>query len=227
MDLSRARLHAAATAAHDDLAGSGAGPQGLANVVAASRRLVARIEAEFAGSAAAGATTACAAGCSYCCHQRVGILPHEALALAGWLQQQLPPELATAITARIRANAARIDALTPEQHRRANLPCAFLVEGSCSAYPVRPLACASHHSLDRSRCERAFRHPEDAGTPRNARPVLLEMQAMGEAMFAAARSANDAVGLAGPAGELHQMVRSLLDAGSGSFQPEPPAGTRR
>ena len=73
----------------------------------------------------AGAAIACAVGCDYCCHLRVGVFPHEAVALHEHLRTRVSPADAAVIAQRIRANAQRIDGLTVEQHRAAGIPCAL------------------------------------------------------------------------------------------------------
>ena len=207
-----ARLISASKAAMK-LAGCGARLQrgyAAAACVATSRQTAGVIDAEFAARRAEGAAIACAAGCAFCCHQRVGVYAHEAVALLSRLRA-LESRDAAAIEARIRANARAVDGMTAEQHRATNLPCAFLVEGRYAAYEVRPLACARYHSLSRARCEHAFAHPEDAGTPRNSRPALAELEALGDALAAATDSALEAVGLSTARGELHQLLRALLE----------------
>jgi Fe-S-cluster containining protein len=173
------------------------------------RRTAGAIEAELDARRAEGAPIACTAGCAFCCHQRVGVYAHEAIALLHSLRTSPPPD-AAAIEARVVSNARAIDAMTVEQHRAANLPCAFLVAGRCAAYEVRPSACASYHSLSRARCEYAFAHPRDLGTPRNSRPALAEVQAFGEAVVGATEAALESAGLAASKGELHQLLRALL-----------------
>src|SRR5262249_44148753 len=138
---------------------------------------------------ASGAKIACAAGCTFCCHQRVGVFAHEAVALLDHPRARLPQADAKAIEARVLANARAIDGWTPEQHRAASLRCALLVEGRCAAYDVRPSACARYHSLSRARCEHAFEHPQDLGTPRNSRPALAVLQELGSALDSSLESA--------------------------------------
>jgi Fe-S-cluster containining protein len=158
-----------------------------------------------------GARVACAPGCDYCCHLRVDVFAHEAAALLHHLRAQVSAEEAAAIEHKIRANAKRVDSLTAEQHRSAGIACAFLRRGRCSAHAVRPSACATYHSLSRARCEHAFRNPADIGTPRNARPALLELQVFGAAQIEATGAARKAAGLEASQGELHQTLRALLD----------------
>jgi Putative zinc- or iron-chelating domain len=181
---------------------------------AACRNLVAAIEAEFAAQRAAGARIACAADCAFCCHQRVGVFVHEAVALLHYLRTRLPPVEADAIERRILANARTVDGWTPEQHRSANLGCALLVDGRCSAYAARPSACARYHSLSRARCEHAYEHPEQIGTPRNSRPALAELQELGAVLDSATEAALADAGLPAAKAELHQTLRALLEDSS-------------
>jgi Fe-S-cluster containining protein len=159
----------------------------------------------------AGASLACAPGCDYCCHLRVDVFAHEAVALLDHLRTRASADDAALIEAKIRANAARVDSLSVEQHRAAGIACAFLSAGLCSAHDVRPSACATYHSLSRARCEHVFRHAADIGTPRNARPALLELQVFGAAQIEATAAARKAAGMSGEQLELHQALRALLD----------------
>jgi Fe-S-cluster containining protein len=169
------------------------------------------IDAKIEALKDAGASVACAPGCDYCCHLRVDVFAHEAVALLEHLRTRASADEAARLEARIRANAARVDALTVAQHRAAGIACAFLRGGLCSAHDVRPSACATYHSLSRARCEHAFLNPADIGTPRNARPALLELQAFGAAQIEATAAACKAAGLRGEQVELHQALRALLD----------------
>jgi len=182
-----------------------------ASCAAVCRHTVAALGSELDARRADGAAVACAPGCAFCCHQRVGAYAHEAIALLRHLRTSLPRAGAAAIEARIIANARAIDGMTVEQHRAANLRCALLVDGRCAAYEVRPSACARYHSLSRARCEHAFAHPEDLGTPRNSRPALADVQAFGDAVAAATETALEEAGLSATKGELHQLLRALLE----------------
>lgn len=88
--------------------------------------------------------TVCKDGCSHCCYMAVAITEFEADKIAAFTG---------------RAKAMKGDALTymenPGIEKYATVPCTFLIEGKCSIYPVRPLACRLHHNLspDSSVCE--------------------------------------------------------------------------
>lgn len=174
-------------------------------------KVVTALEAEFAAQRTSGARIACAVGCAFCCHQRVGVFLHEAVALLGYLRTRLPRADAEEIERRIVANARTIDGWTPERHRAANLRCALLVDGRCAAYETRPSACARYHSLSRARCEHSYAHPQDLGTPRNSRPALAEIQELGAALDSAMEEGLADAGLPATKGELHQTLRALLD----------------
>lgn len=176
--------------------------------VAVCRRTVDAVEDEFAKRRAEGAAIACAPGCTFCCHQRVGAYAHEAIAIWDRLREH---QLAAIVVTRILANARAIESMTVEAHRMANLRCALLVDGRCAAYDVRPLACARYHSLSRERCEHAFNHPHNVGTRSNARPALAELQAFGTSVEAATETVLAEAGLSAVKAELHQLLRALIE----------------
>ena len=211
MHLSREQSAPAATATFERTAAALGTSCGAATCAALCRRLNGVIDAKIEALKEDGAAVACAPGCDYCCHLRVDVFPHEATALLDYLRTRASPVDAERIERKVRANAARIDELTAEEHRKAGIACAFLHDGLCSAHDVRPSSCATYHSLSRARCEHAFRHPADIGTPRNARPALLELQVFGAAQIEATSAARKAAGLAGEQVELHQALRALLD----------------
>jgi Fe-S-cluster containining protein len=79
-----------------------------------------------------GPVSACRKGCSHCCHQAVGITSVEAEAIGRFIGKN-PAPVVTVTT---------MKAMDPMQYART--PCGFLVDGSCSIYPVRPMACRTY-----------------------------------------------------------------------------------
>ena len=213
MKLPRGHLNALATAAYERTAAALGEPSSPETAAALCRRLNGAIDAEIDALQEAGAGIACEPGCNFCCHLRVEVFPHEAVALFQQLRAAMSPAAAAAIEQRVLANAQRIDALTPEQHRTAGIACAFLVGGRCSAHQARPSACAAYHSLSRERCERSFLNPAGIGTAGNSRPAVLELQVLGSALIEATQAAYKDAGLASEQAELHQVVRALLSSG--------------
>lgn len=148
----------------------------------------------------AGAALACSTGCNFCCHLRVLVLPHEAIALFRYLQSQMSAITADRVRAKLKEYTS--SAAAPDSRRA----CAFLVDGQCAAYEVRPSACAAYHSLSRPRCEQSFREPSlPAGT------VALEsLMVVAMALEEGVSSALRTQGLSDIPGELHTAVAALL-----------------
>ena len=105
---------------------------------------------------------ACERGCSYCCHLRVEIRPHEAFVLAHHIETRFSAEARQRTVARIEQNLARLAGLTPEQHIRAGIPCALLDGNICSVYEARPAACRKYYSLSLAVCRAAY---DDTSAP--------------------------------------------------------------
>lgn len=123
-----------------------------------------QIEAAFSRARQSHADIPCQAGCKYCCHLRVAAFPYEAAAISSYLATDLPPTLAEELTQRVKEKAAQIANLDEEQHLTTNIECAFLFDGKCVIYPVRPSACAGYHSMSQSQCEYSYNHPTDLET---------------------------------------------------------------
>lgn len=211
MQLSRERINGAAMGAHERTArqlGAACTPGDCAATCASLAR---DLDDAFDIARREGAALACASGCDFCCHLRVSVFEHEAVALIHHIRTRLPAAAAAAAATRIAENAARIDRMTVAEHYAARMPCALLVDGRCCAYEARPSACAAHHSLSRARCEHAFRHPEHHGTPKNSRPASLELQTLGDALIVATQSALEGIGRDAKRSELHGRLRDLLE----------------
>jgi Fe-S-cluster containining protein len=111
------------------------------------------------------APLACREGCAWCCYKPVGTAAPEVLRIVAYLRDALPPEQWERLGERVRSGAERRRQLGPAGARRAALPCPLLVEGRCSAYPVRPLTCRGYNSSDARRCERALGPDRAADVP--------------------------------------------------------------
>src|SRR5580698_4182326 len=144
-----------------------------------------------------GAGIACQVGCNFCCHLQVRVLPHEAIALFRYLQSRMPPATAQ----RVRE---KISAYTASQPQRR--PCAFLIDGQCAAYEVRPSACAGYHSLSKERCEQSFKDP---ALPTST-VVLRSFQVVAAALEDGLNAELATHGLGHARSELHAAVAALL-----------------
>jgi len=100
----------------------------------------------------------CRNGCDFCCHYHVYATPLEIFAIAEEVQSWDPTKSGE-LGSKLRGYVSEVKGLGREGHIRANIACVFLDRGSCSIYPVRPLACRRHHSADREVCERTYHNP--------------------------------------------------------------------
>lgn len=154
-----------------------------------------------------GAGIACRARCNFCCHLRVMVYPHEAIALFRYLQSRIAKEQADHVRARLFENAALISKVHRERRVATNMACAFLVEGKCSAYEVRPAACAGYHSLSKEQCEQAY---HNAGVSSDGIPMLKSLNHVAAAMDDGMEQALAAAGLSGIRVELQTAVAALI-----------------
>lgn len=93
----------------------------------------------------------CARGCAFCCRVNVDISEEEAACIIEYCQQrgmQINTE-------RMQAQLGK-DRSTWKDLSIADQHCAFLKDGLCSVYEVRPLACRKYFSTTRHLCENPF-----------------------------------------------------------------------
>jgi hypothetical protein len=166
-----------------------------------------KFESTFDDLRKKGASVACKSGCSFCCHLRVTVSPPEAIALFRYLRSQVPASLAQEIEQRVLANSEQIAHMTDEQNLSTNVKCAFLVEGACSAYRARPMACALHHSLNVDACEHLYENPSDLSVGIRKLKVIEDTMA---ATHAGMRQALEGLGLSDEPMELHTAVAAVL-----------------
>ena len=86
---------------------------------------------------------ACAPGCDFCCYLPVDVLTPEAFRIAAYLERTRSPEELATLVYRLG---------TQGQHDFGVRPCAFLANGRCSIYEVRPMVCRGYNSLSKERC---------------------------------------------------------------------------
>lgn len=82
---------------------------------------------------------ACKTGCSHCCYMSVAVSDLEAVTISRYTGLPMQSK-----------QTARQFLLQSEQmvKKYTGVPCTFLnTKGACSIYPVRPIACRTHHNL--------------------------------------------------------------------------------
>jgi Fe-S-cluster containining protein len=127
--------------------------QALGSNTASQRIHWLRRESDLVAAAAAGLSP-CRAGCSHCCHMGTFVAEPEAVAISKAIGVSLSDVLAGRVT---RASDV-LQGGKAMEHAKAvremvhdefyGVPCTFLVDGSCSIYKHRPMACRYLVNLD-------------------------------------------------------------------------------
>ncbi len=140
-----------------------------------------------------GIRPTCALGCDHCCRQHILTNPVEVHALGQFVRRQWPAERVAALQLRTRRwhaweNAARLGA-GPSSAAAAldggsgyDHCCPLLVDGACSAYPVRPLTCRTHFVHTPAEACRASNDPHSGTAP----PAVIAALVNAARPFAAA-----------------------------------------
>lgn len=108
-----------------------------------------------------GARIDCRCGCSWCCHQQVLVMPAEMLLIVDYIEMNFDKETIEAVLNRAVDKDEKVKELSPEKVLQAKIPCPLLRDGSCSVYPVRPMACRIYLSSNVDSCLQGFYHPEN------------------------------------------------------------------
>jgi len=148
-------IQAAAKAAALGALRAGKGPEQAARAaIDAAEGFLARA-VEAVGLHQQLAAIRCAAGCSHCCHQLVGVTSAE-LALLRQAIEALPPSARGRVRARMKKVAARGKGLDQHGWWRAKLRCPLLEDdGKCLVHADRPLPCRAMNSFDADICRRS------------------------------------------------------------------------
>jgi Fe-S-cluster containining protein len=146
----------------------------------------------------------CKRGCSFCCHVLVELSISELARALEFVGERFTPVQFDALKARaaISADGARgTTFLTyPVQ------PCAFLVDGECSIYEARPLACRAEHSFDVAACKKSYETSEDEPVERD-----MNVAARAHVMRAALESRLGEAGFAPHFYELQEALSIALN----------------
>lgn len=163
-------------------------------------------EANLAIQAEATPPVACHRGCAACCSLRVTASAPELLLLARYLRATASAFARAGLDLLARLHEADAQTRGLDERARVGLRrrCAFVVQGVCAVYAVRPLACRGHAALDARACADAAagRRLDVPYSP----PHRLVRGVVQSALLSALRGAGLAWGLA----ELNAGLVSLL-----------------
>jgi Fe-S-cluster containining protein len=104
---------------------------------------------------------ACEKGCKWCCYQPVYMTTQEAILIYEFIQQSFSSSQINHILSNARSKLKKTKGLKEEQKQKVKHACPFLHEGSCSIYPVRPMACRIYLSSDKDSCKKKYDAPGD------------------------------------------------------------------
>jgi len=99
-----------------------------------------------------GEKIGCREGCNVCCNMSVSALDVEVDRIVARIVT-LPIEQRDEILARVRAGVrAGLHRMGSTERYAQRTPCPLLLDGKCSVYEDRPIACRSWHGFDAERC---------------------------------------------------------------------------
>jgi Fe-S-cluster containining protein len=128
-----------------------------------------------------GVVSACKPGCFQCCGQHILTNIAEARVLTQYIQQEFSSEQIEELRIRTELwhkwdenRPARLGKnQASEQNCITHHYCPMLVEGECSAYPMRPLICRTHFvSSDPPTCHPFYDSKSKEGNPKSLESIL-------------------------------------------------------
>ncbi len=112
----------------------------------------------------------CRKGCSWCCHQPIFGVAHEFHYLWKFMQLNMSEEEQKEVLQKAFDNYQKRGRLSREELEASKMPCPLLLNGACSAYPARPMACRIYLSMSEDSCKQFHDAPEKVDNY----PALLE-----------------------------------------------------
>lgn len=113
----------------------------------------------------------CHKGCQWCCHQDVYANSYELHYLSERIKAVIPKERIEKWAEAAEIKYARTSQMNDEEIAEYKHPCAFLENGACAVYAVRPMACRIYLSTSLPSCLEFYRHPDN----KQNYPALLEL----------------------------------------------------
>ncbi len=117
-----------------------------------------------------GIGVACHKGCEWCCHQAVFANSYETHYLSEYIKTNFTKEEREKTRVRAEQKNAKVQKLSEAEILKYKSACPLLVDGACSAYEARPMACRIYLSTRLESCLEFFQHP---GNEKNY-PALLD-----------------------------------------------------
>ena len=134
----------------------------------------------------------------------------EAFRIVRFLSNEVVTTRRTDIVNRLRKLDEATRGNSPKARAKLRLPCAFLADGRCTIYPVRPLACAEFTSFNLQDCKHGYRVGFKTGSVTHEKARMLVYYAVQQGLSDGSRMAlptADTTPL-----ELTSAVISVLDS---------------
>ena len=96
---------------------------------------------------------ACGRGCAFCCMNTwIEVTAPEVF----FTVKHLPPERLGSVRESVLRACGQTEGKTLQERVKTVVPCPLLVDGACSVYPIRPVACRLAVSANADVCKRSF-----------------------------------------------------------------------
>ena len=115
----------------------------------------------------------CKINCTYCCHNQVSTTPIEIILLADYIKENFSVGEITSLKLRIDDLEKSTGNMNAFQRKKAQKPCALLVDNKCSVYSVRPLSCKGWNSMDVKDCESGFYSKDEVNIRTLSAPMII------------------------------------------------------
>ncbi len=126
-----------------------------------------------------GIGIACHKGCEWCCHQAVFANSYETHYLSEYIKSNFSREEQQDTRECARQKNEKVKKLSEADILKYKSPCPLLIDGACSAYEARPMACRIYLSTRLETCLEFFHHPENEKNY----PALLDFPLMAGKMM--------------------------------------------
>lgn len=98
----------------------------------------------------------CHKGCAWCCYQPVFAGTHEIAYLMNYINKTFTDEQKASLKERIESKYEVSKDLSDAEALKLTHACPILVDGECSAYEARPIACRIYMSKSEAMCKKKF-----------------------------------------------------------------------
>jgi len=103
----------------------------------------------------------CKKGCFYCCHQAVFANSYELHYLGNFINNTFYTTEKDAVIKRAVEKNDKTKKMNDDEVLHYKSPCPLLVDGACSAYNARPMACRIYLSMQLESCVEFYKNPRN------------------------------------------------------------------